>query len=650
MSAFIVYDELINAPSYLASFYNDYLNSASEIKTILDSSDTQAKLLIKEFFSNYSSDNYDDKVAFLYDSLKAIFNADGYSELKNELENVEESKKAQVQPLIDFINFVETTNDEIDTYLLMYELFKNKTLAGMLEGTVIEFEQEQKTKLDNIINKINEAANQTYSEGKKYATIVSIILTQYGDEVNTAKSLLESKVKTAIDKAKTQLDSGYSELSKGQHEYDVGLKKYYDGVTLLEENEELIKQAKLDVIEGKKKLEDGKEELEIAKNKVKDFDKKIEEIEHYDITLLGRNLNGGVASTTPPIDMMSSIKYTMVLLFIVVGVFVCYSALSRSVYDQTIQIGTKKALGLSRKEVTLSFLMYGSFATIIGCILGVGLARFIVEPIILNILAKNYIVSSNQYYFDLKSSLLFMLFELAVTNVTSFLACNKALMKKAIKLLQGPEDLIGKTHFYEKLPFWSSLSLLTKTIINNCVNDKRRVLSTLVGVAGCCSLMVCAISLITNMNESLDYQLNNIAKFESIAYVDSSIDGSLDKVNAKLDEMGIEHFAATYSSSALENSKGDFISGALFIYDDDKFFDFFEVATNGKRNEVGEGVCIAKAYAQYNDIKPGDTITVLDSLGIKQDIKVTTIFDYYLLRAQTVMTKDSYIDVYGKEP
>ena len=41
---------------------------------------------------------------------------------------------------------------------------------------------------------------------------------------------------------------------------------------------------------------------------------------------------------------------------------------------------------------------------------------------------------------------------------------------------------------------------------------------------------------------------------------------------------------------------------------------------------------------------------MVDSLGEKHNIKVSNIFDFYLLRVQTIMNRDSYIKEFGKDP
>ena len=656
MKAIDVYKELENLPTYIKEYYNIYLNASSKAKTFLEGATTGAKGAINTLINSYKAGTFDGDVNKLASAIKSVINAEDLGSLKAELSNIE-SPDESITKLLELIEDLETINQQIDTALQFYDLFKIDFLTSTLESEAIDFIDTEKEKINNFIDIIRNESDAVYTETQKYALIISVVLRTYDDNVDDVKSWLETSIRPKIDEAyiqlaaaKTQLDAAYIQLVYGQKQYNDGLVEYNNGLAELAKNEKLLKQAKIDLADGKKKLAEGKEDLRIAKNKAKDFDNKVSEIERYNIASLGRNMNAGFASTVVPADMMSSIKYTMVLLFVIVGIFVCYSALSRNVHDQIIQIGTKKALGLSRNEVTVSFLMYGTLATVIGWVFGIAIARFVIEPIILNVLANNYILGENQYYFSLPTSILFLLFELVVTNLTTYLACNKILKKKAVKLLQGPEELMGKSHFYEKLPGWNSLPLLTKTIINNCVNDKRRMLSTLVGVAGCCSLMVSAMSLITNMNDSLDYQINNVAKYDTIIYVDSNVDDAVDNINGKLDEMGLEHYLASYSSCAIENNNGDFVSGALLIYDSDDFSNYFDVALDGKRQDTSDGICVTKAYAQNNNVKVGDYVTILNGMGDKYSVKVGATYDYYLLRVQTVIREDAYIEAFNSVP
>ena len=112
-------------------------------------------------------------------------------------------------------------------------------------------------------------------------------------------------------------------------------------------------------------------------------------------------------------------------------------------------------------------------------------------------------------------------FELVLVLGTTWLACRSILRKHAVDLLRGPEPPSAKERFYEKWDLWDGLPLFIQTIVNNCVNDKRRVLSTIVGVAGCTALIVTAITLNNDVMKSYDAHYANVYGFDTIASGDS---------------------------------------------------------------------------------------------------------------------------------
>ena len=62
----------------------------------------------------------------------------------------------------------------------------------------------------------------------------------------------------------------------------------------------------------------------------------------------------------------------------------------------------------------------------------------------------------------------------------AYIACRKTMNWKTTELLAGAEPPASKKHIWENTAVWKKLSVLTKSIINNFINDKRRVIATLI--------------------------------------------------------------------------------------------------------------------------------------------------------------------------
>ena len=367
-----------------------------------------------------------------------------------------------------------------------------------------------------------------------------------------------------------------------------------------------------------------------------------------DCAVQERRTNPGMGSVIIPGEIMSKIKYTLAFLFIVVGLFVCYSAVSRIVSEQMKLIGTKTALGLDKKSITLSYLLYAAAAVTIGSAAGCVLARYAIEPVTIRELSKNYNSQGPVYYFSIRDSVLFLLFELAVTTFFAFLACRRILKKKPVQLLKEENAILGRERAFEKTLLWKSFSLLSKTIINNCLNDKKRVLATVTGVVGCCSLMVSALTMISGIYYTKDYQVNKVATYDTRVYIDTTKGSGIDDVVEYFENAGMKS-ASVYCSNVCTKIKNGYNAAEIIAFDDRHFTDLFHISKDGTDQPVCDGVWICGAYAGFNNLGKGDMLEIIDSEGVVRNIRIGGVFDYYLPRGQILMNAKTFEETFEKD-
>nr|MCR5582700.1 FtsX-like permease family protein [Eggerthellaceae bacterium] len=306
-----------------------------------------------------------------------------------------------------------------------------------------------------------------------------------------------------LGEARAKLAEGKQLLAAGEAEYsdkaallDSGWSQYYAA-------QDTLKQA---VSEGEQKLADAEAKLAEAKAQVAENEPKLEEakqaladMKNGTCSVLPRSVNAGVAQVSTLGGIMTNVSYSMAALFVIVGLLVSYAAVSRLVHEQTSQIGMKKALGLRSSEITLSFLLYSGFAVAVGAVIGALMGVFVVQGIVGRVLGDMFVFGAYPPYFGWGLFLIVTLLEMVLILGATWIACRGILKQHAIDLLRGPKPPGAKTRFYEKWGIWAKLPLLTQTIVNNCVYDKRRVFNTVVGVAGCTALIVTAFTLNNNV-------------------------------------------------------------------------------------------------------------------------------------------------------
>ena len=376
-------------------------------------------------------------------------------------------------------------------------------------------------------------------------------------------------------------------------------------------------------------------------------------MEEYEWVVMPRQASGALMGLVMASNMMDNVKWAMALLFILVGLFVCYSAISRLVHEQIIQIGTKKALGFRTGEVTSHYLWFSGLAVLIGILVCILIAIFLVQGIMNPVAARQYTITEYGAHFDIVDVLIMGGIELLLILASTWLATHGLLKRNAIDLLRGESTANVKERFYERWGIWQRMSLFSQTVVNNCINDTRRVIGTLVGVIGCTALIVVAITLWGNIADSFTRHYQTVYHFDAMTYLNSSSEEEADKVALALYNRGIT--SAPAYTRKLQARKADGTRNLVSLIvptNDDSFNKIYTVtSTDGKQAEIGNGgIWISEAYSVHQGTKVGDDVTLTEFNGKTHTFKVAGIFKYYLIRYEFVLSQNEYRQAFGDKP
>ena len=494
------------------------------------------------------------------------------------------------------------------------------------------------TNYSDVIAEIESAVKEVESvtvtvEGKSMTIAVARKkLVEYEKDYSAAKKKYDKKV--------SQLNAGWDKYNAGKAELEA---KKTQGEQELADGEAEIKKAKQDVKNAKE---------EVAKNepKLAEAKEKLASLKQYDWSVMPRSYNAGAAEVITFNDVLGNLSISMAALFIIVGLLVSYFAVSRIVHEQITQIGTKKALGFRRGEVTRSFLLYSGIAVLAGAIIGALVAYILVEGIIGGALGGMFAFGSYPAYFGWGLFLGVTLLYLALVLVATYLACRSILKEQAVDLLRGEKPPVGKERFYEKWGIWDKLPLFVQTIVNNCVNDKRRVLSTIVGVAGSAALIVTAITLNDDVLKTYDRQYQDVYGFNAITYVDNSVEGAAENADAALQAQGATTARVYMKRFLMEQPNGE--SGAMRIVvptDESAFSQVYHMkpTTGGEADLKGDGAWVSRAYAEHMGAKVGDVVVISGDDGRKHEIPILGFDEFWLTYHEMVMGADYYQKEFG---
>ena len=507
----------------------------------------------------------------------------------------------------------------------------------------------------------------------------------------------------SITAAQAQLDATSSALNAqvaaGQAQAAEGSAQIVGGQAQVESG-----QAELDERRGE--LAQATERLETSTAELKSAQERVDSISEMSWSVASSRSNTCVRGVSKTSDSIRNLRVSMASLFLVVGLLVCYSAVSRIVHEQVVLVGTKKANGFYDREVTMGYLAYSALAVLAGCVLGAALACFGLEGVLLHALHYTVLPQPGAV-FVLSDLLVIGGVELALIELATLFACRSVLKASAIELLQGGQAPSSSKRFYERWGVWRRLGLFTQTVINNCVNDRRRVLATVVGVAGCCSLIVCALYLKDNVDTSIARQTSAVFTFDGVVYADvdeeeaaaqtssgdgaaetdtaeTSADGagaaetssgeagasetdavetsaaeagaaetsasgasaSTSTVSGVLNAGGLAHAAVMRKTLSLRQPNGDYtVANVTVPQNFEDFGELFHLYAEQATDGVQvpvDGVWMSSGYARYFGAKVGDAITLTNSLGQSYEVPIAGFFECHTTHLAIVMSASAY--------
>ena len=416
-----------------------------------------------------------------------------------------------------------------------------------------------------------------------------------------------------------------------------------DGRAQLEDARQQLAQK---VAETEQMLADSQAQVEEKRGELAQSEEELASMRKFEWNVSSRTEGPSYMAISNSTTVMKNLRWSMASLFLIVGLLVCYSAVSRIVHEQSTRIGTKKALGFRASEVMALFMTYSGLAVLLGVLLSLILAIVLVEGLLLNTL-NGFFNARADVYLDPLDVLALTGVECLLIGAATWFAVRGVLARQAVELLAGERPAEAKTRFFEKWALWKRMSLLAQTTVNNVINDKRRVLATLVGVAGCAALIVTAVTLYVNINGSLTRSYERIVHFDTMVYPEPGADHAIEGIDRALSKAGIEYLPALRRTFSFKQPDG--ITTAVTVTvptDSDDLSGYYTTLPVGDA-WADEGILVSQAMNKELGIKVGDEIKLADPTGQTYAFKVRGFFEYHLLNNQVIMDKALYEKSFG---
>lgn len=482
-----------------------------------------------------------------------------------------------------------------------------------------------------------------YEDGKK----------QYEDGYSQYTSGLAQyeSAKAQYDAGKAQYDAGYAQYASGKAKYDSGkaeydknyadyekgLKEYNEGKTALE-------TAKTDAdkqfADAQKKIDDGREKLE-----------KTSKPEWY---LFTRDDNPGYSEYGQNAERIGNIAMVFPLFFVMVAALVCLTTMTRMVEEQRTQIGTLKALGYKNGAIIFKYLLYALTAATAGAVSGMLVGMKIFPAIIITAYGMMYVIPDILLPYDYILMICTTVVAVLLTAVTVYFSCGGILHDCPAALMRPKTPKSGKKILLERIGFiWNRLSFSYKVTMRNIFRYKRRMLMTIVGIAGCTALVLTGFGVYDSVNDILQKQFGEISNYTGITAYDNTVtDEQTAKIEKMLERYDCEGNRIYQKQITVYNGKK---STEAYIFggaDNETIAQFVTVKdrrTGEQYTVTDDGVIINEKLASLlGGIKKGDTITLALADTKRVTATVTEICENYA-HHYVYITEKLYKELSGEE-
>lgn len=547
-------------------------------------------------------------------------------ELKNKKESLDDACSELKYKTINLKSELEELENKIDKNLYDIYALNNEELKFVnlnKENNKLYYEYNQKNSEYESISKEYEAKTQELEE--------------------TNKSIEDTNAQ--IDNLQNELYSAFN----GQTDliYGVGNQNLILQAEGIKQGIEDLNQAKngLEEQNAEEKIQNAKKLLNDKKDELNKFKVVSEETPLYE--------NSGFKSLKEDLKKIAIMGKIFPVMFFVIAALVTITTITRMIEEDRKNIGTLKALGYSKKTIISRYIIYSMLAGVLGTVLGTAIGSTLIVEILFISYSSLYDLPNLVFNINWNYTLISLGISLISTALVATIITMKEIKENTAELMRPKTATTGKSILLEKIPFiWKKLDFLFKICFRNIFRYKRRLLMTLVGIAGCTALIYAGLGLQSSINSISNKQFKDIRKLSMEIYLQGDVNSQevteieefIKKQNHIKEVTPVSQKSFTVQANG--NSKDVFYI-AISGEEVDKYIGLDNRKTKEKIELNDEGVVLTEKLANILEIDVGGKIEITDG-DVKTSVKVIGITENYLYN-YAYFTPNVYERIYGKD-
>lgn len=483
-------------------------------------------------------------------------------------------------------------------------------------------------------------------------------------------SLIEGK--RAID----AYDQGMREVADGQRALEAARaeadSRFAAARAELDAASDQIAQGRSELDHARDRAEEGRsafeaarrsasDELESAEREIARAAAAADDMPAVQWYVMDRDKNVGVVSFDADAGRIDSIASVFPLIFFLVAALVALTTMTRMVEEERVIIGTYKALGYSKARISSKYLAYAGLASGIGALAGIALLSRVLPWVIQNAYGIMYVVPIGPVPLHPPIAIASFAAGVGVTLAATLAAVMATLSEKPASLMLPRSPKAGKRILLERIaPVWSRFSFTWKVTARNLFRYKKRLVMTLIGIAGCTALLLTGLGLSNAINDIIDNQFGRITIYNTVVSMEDDAQEALAAVEREFDASGIVSGRAKVESRAMfaESAHAPEMRMTLVSPEDAATFDEFVFMKPRCADDpiafFDDSVVVTEKLASRLGVGEGDAITLAasDAAGNATEetceVVVTDVMENYI-DDFVFMGRDAYERAWGRQ-
>lgn len=599
---------------------------------------------------------------------------------KSQIQNAEnEINKNKKKADIEFAN----AQTEINNYKLQIDANEKKLLEKEQEASK-SFEELEKQKQELQIN-LNQVDNGLQQVQIQYNVIVELLkdttLSEDQKQIyEMQKKLLDEQItklkqnrqtieegiaqiengitagKQEIENGKNQIQTAKNELTKKESQFNQTKKLTY---IKIETAKQELERSKQELAKGQEELNNNKQEFEQkiadSEKELIDAKEKILKIENPTWYILDRNSNVGYVGFIQDTKSIANIGRVFPIVFFIVATLISLTSMTRMVEEQRMQIGTLKALGYNKLQITSKYVIYASLACVVGAIFGMCVGFVILPKIIWMMYGMMYQLPDISISFNLKYGGMGLIFISVCIIGATIYTILKELINTPANLMRPKAPKMGNRVFLERIPFiWKHLNFSQKVTVRNLFRYKKRFYMTIIGILGCTALILTGFGVKDSVKKIVPNQYENVFQYD----MQISLKDSLEEIqrqefisNLNKEEKITKIVKVYMTSGTVINGKNSEDVQIIVPSDENELDGIINIKDVKKKEKISlkeNEICLTDKAAQLLEVKSGDTIILKDADEKEVQIKISNIVENYVSH-YVYMSKQTYENIYKKD-